>query len=85
MVSEALPGALVSQWPDEAMDLMKSRAEELQPEDAERVTEVLDRLDNPYRQRERADFGSFDDLPEELVVSPRDGVNNTEAHGRKSR
>ena len=32
MVSEALPGALVSQWPDEAIGELKARADDLQAE-----------------------------------------------------
>ena len=62
MVSDALPGALVSQWPDEAIGDLRARADDLQAEDAARVVDALNLLDNPYRQR-RPDFDD-EDLPD---------------------
>ena len=51
MVSEALPGVLVSQWADEAIEEVRARADDLLAEDAARVAEALNLLDNPFRQR----------------------------------
>ena len=62
MVSDALPGVLVSQWPEEAVEELRARADDLQAEDAARVVDALNLLNNPYRQR-GPDFDD-EDLPD---------------------
>ncbi|MGO9682019.1 MAG: ParB N-terminal domain-containing protein [Beijerinckiaceae bacterium] len=61
MVSGALPELLVGQWPEAIWADLEARAQDLQPEDAARVVEALDVLDNPYVRRQD---GGLSDEPD---------------------
>ena len=51
MVSSALPEALVAHWRQEAMDLIRDMTEDMRPEDAQRIEEALDLLDDHLHRR----------------------------------
>jgi hypothetical protein len=46
MVSSALPRELVSNWPQEVMDLIRDWTEDMRPEDTKHIDEALELLDH---------------------------------------
>jgi ParB-like nuclease domain len=66
MVSSALPRELVTNWPQEAMDLIREWSEDMRPEDAKRVEAALELLDLHLHWRAQPRYAEpgEDDMPD---------------------
>lgn len=64
MVSGALPAALVAEWPQTVLEQVQMWTEDMYPEDAARVAEVLELLEDHLRGHGRRLEPSDEDLPD---------------------